>query len=71
MKKTLVYTTFDSLNNTWNAMEHTTGKCLFYGSIFELEDWLTRHPQYTEFKANDEQVQEHASTGKIRTDIIK
>lgn len=29
---------YDTENKTWNAMIDKV--CLFYGTIFELEDWL-------------------------------
>jgi hypothetical protein len=29
---------YDAQFNTWNAM--LNNKCLFYGDIFELEQWL-------------------------------
>jgi hypothetical protein len=36
---THIYTTFDSHNRTWNAM-NMDNICLFYGSVDELEEWL-------------------------------
>lgn len=46
--KTAIYTTFDTANSTWNAMD-MNNRCLFYGSIDDLECWLTdNQDQYQE-----------------------
>lgn len=42
-RATVVYVTYDSNNCTWNVMDNTTGKCLFYGTIDELEEHLNNN----------------------------
>ena len=36
-----VTTTYDTQNNTWNVMEGM--KCIFFGSIDGLEEWLVEN----------------------------
>lgn len=36
-KMTEVYSTYDTTNKTWNIID-TNKKCLFYGTIDQLED---------------------------------
>ena len=33
------YATYDTQNDTWNAMNNDSGECLFYGSAEQLDEW--------------------------------
>lgn len=37
--KTKVFSTYDTINQTWNIMD-MSNQCLFFGTIDELEEWL-------------------------------
>jgi hypothetical protein len=37
---TEVFTTYDTSNETWNVMSSVDKSCLFYGTIWQLEEWL-------------------------------
>ena len=48
--KIRVYTTYDTQFSTWNVMT-LENQCLFFGSIFQMENWLDEHAdQYQEVK---------------------